>query len=66
MVIHRTPTSSTQVSSSPFVWPMVPPLLMDEWRSTITGHGGQCVMTIGTFVMDKSSVDSWALSLPSA
>ncbi len=28
------------------------------------GRGEQCVMTIGTFVMDKSSVDSWALSLP--
>ncbi len=53
-----------QVRSSPFVWQMVPLLLTDEWRSTITGRGEQCVMTTGTFVMDKLFVDSWALSLP--
>lgn len=34
-----------------------------EWRSSITGSGGQCVMISGTSEMPTWFVDNWSVGL---
>ena len=46
-----------------FVWWEAPISMRVEWRCASMISGGQCVMTIGTTLMQQLSANSWVMHM---